>query len=189
MSSVMDIHDRQNDRQDKNPKWWSRLRSVLLSRDHGVENQSGGRDPLAVVTAPSLVPKTSSEARADGCAAVQLHEQGSAATGGVILPFPIHGEALLVKLAAVLRSRIADRSSEWDPLLLEMSRCPRSRLSIDSRAYIEFHQDCCEYRAVIEASRETKVILETVDFDALVDFVLPYVVARLAEPAALQVMP
>jgi hypothetical protein len=188
MSFVVDIRNQQSDRQPKSPTWWSWLRSALLRPDGGVDNLRGRRVPLAVVTAPSLVPKSSSEVPDDGCAAAQLLEKLRPATSGVILPFPIHGEALLVKLAEVLRSRISDRSLEWDPLLLQMSRRPRSRLSIDRRAYIEFHQDCSEYRAVIEASDETKVILETVDFDVLVDFVLPYVVARLAEPAALETM-
>jgi hypothetical protein len=183
----MDTQNRQSDRQPQSSTWWSRLRSLLLSRGRGVENRSGS-GPLAVVTAPSLVPKPSGEAPDEGRAAAQLQQTEAPATGGIILPFPIHGEALLVRLAEVLRNRTADRSLERDPLLLQMSRRPRLRLSIDCKAYIEFHQDCSEYRAVIEASEETRVILETVDFDALVDFVLPYVVARLAKPAALEAM-
>jgi hypothetical protein len=185
MSSVMDIQNRRSDRGPKGPTWWSRLRSALLARVGGVENQCGRRDPLAPMAAPSLVPAACCNER-DGRTTAQPPDQSSPVRNGVILPFPIHGEALLVKLAEVLRSRIADRSPVWDPLLLQMSRCPRSRLSIDRRAYIEFHQDCSEYRAVIEASHETKVILETADFDALVDFLLPYVVTRLAGPAALE---
>lgn len=185
MSDVMDIEDRHSDGQRKSVTWWSRLRSALLARDGGVENQRGRRDPLAPMTAPSLVPTVYCD-DGDGRATAQHLDKSSPARSGVILPFPIHGEALLVKLADVLRSRIADRSPEWDPLLLQMSRRPRSRLSIDRKAYIEFHEDCSEYRAVIEASHETKVILETADFDTLVDFVLPYVIARLADPAALE---
>jgi hypothetical protein len=185
MSSVMDIQDRQGGRQLKSPTWWSRLRSALLARVGGVESQCGRGDPLAPVAAPSLVPTASCDDQ-DGRATAQPAEKSVLVGSGVILPFPIHGEALLVKLAEVLRGRIADRNPERDPLLLQMSRRPRSRLSIDDKAYIEFHEDCSEYRAVIEASLETKVILETADFDTLVDFVLPYVVARLAEPAVLE---
>jgi hypothetical protein len=183
----MDIQSRQSGRQPRGPTLWSWLRSLLLPRGCRVGNRSG-RGPLAIVTAPSLVPKPSGEASDVDRAAAQLQQTGSPATGGVIVPFPVHGEALLVKLAEALRNRTADRNSEQDPLLLQMSRRPRLRLLIDRKAYIEFHQDCCAYRAVIEASKESRVILETVDFDALVEFVLPYVVARLAKPAALEAM-
>jgi hypothetical protein len=181
----MDIENGQSDRQSNGLALWSRLRSLLLSR--GVESQ-GGCTPLAVVTAPSLVPVASSAAGDQGSVTARPEDQSAPLRGGVVLPFPIHGEALLVKLADVLRARIADRCSESDPLLLVMSRHPRSRLSIDRRAYIEFYQNRSEYRAVIEVSHETKVILETADFDALVDFVLQYLVGRLAKPAALEAM-
>jgi hypothetical protein len=181
----MDIENGRSDRQSNGLALWSRLRSLLLSR--GVANQ-GGRALLAVVTAPSLVPVASSAASDEGSVTAPSQDQNSPPKSGVILPFPIHGEALLVKLAEVLRSRVADGGQEWDPLLLQMSRCPRSRLSIDRRAYIEFHQDRSEYRAVIEASHETKVILETADFDALVDFVQQYLMGRLAKPASLEVV-
>jgi hypothetical protein len=186
MNSVTDIENRQGDRQPKCPTLWSRLRRALLPADRGVEDQSGRRDPGAVVSEPEFVPEKSTAAGDGGEVIAQLTEEGAPAPSGILLPFPIHGEALLVKLAEVLRNRVADRVLECDPLLLQMSRCPQSRLSVDRRAYIEFHEERCEYRAVIEASEETKVILETADFDVLVDFVLPYVVARLAEPAALE---
>ena len=109
------------------------------------------------------------------------------AADSVVLRFPIHGEALLVRLADLLRSRLADRGPEHDPLLLMMSRGPRSRLSIDRMAYVEFHNDRAEFRVAIEASPRTKVILETADFDAVVDFVGQYIAARLAERPALEV--
>jgi hypothetical protein len=181
----MDIENGQSDRQSNGLALWSRLRSLLLSR--GAEGQ-GARTPLAVVTAPSLVPVASSATGDQGSVTARPEDQSTPMRGGVILAFPIHGEALLVKLAEVLRNRVADRCPESDPLLLVMSRYPRSRLSIDRRAYIEFYQNCSEYRAVIEASHETKVILETADFDALVDFVLQYLMGRLAKPAALEVV-
>jgi hypothetical protein len=164
MSSAADIENSPSDRRRQRTSWWSRLRGALQPSDRGVGNQG---DASAAVTAPP-------------------HDIGSRARTGMVLPFPIHGEALLVKLAEELRSRVAERGPEWDPLLLQMSHWPRSRLSIDRTAYIEFHPDRVEYRAVIEASGETRVILETVDFDALVNFVQLYVVARPAEAAALE---
>jgi hypothetical protein len=109
------------------------------------------------------------------------------AADSVVLRFPIHGEALLVRLADLLRSRFADRGPERDPLLLIISRGLRSRLSIDRMAYVEFHKDRAEFRVAIEASPQTKVILETADFDAVVDFVGQYISARLAAPRALEV--
>jgi len=102
--------------------------------------------------------------------------------GAAILPFPIHGEALLVKLAAVLRRRVGHAAPEQDPLLLQITRGAGSRLSIDQAAVVEFNPERREYRAVIEAQPSTRLILETTDFDALVDFVLPYVAGRLASP-------
>jgi hypothetical protein len=164
MSTAADIPNSHSDRRSQSTTWWSRLRGVLRHSERDVENQC---HPLADVTA-------------------QPHDIGSPARTGSVLPFPIYGEALLVRLAEELRSRVADRGPEWDPLLLQMSRRPRSRLSIDRTAYIEFHQDRVEYRAVIEVSRETRVVLETADFDALVKFVQLYV-ARPAETAALEV--
>jgi len=108
-------------------------------------------------------------------------QRDDAVTSGVLLPFPIHGEALLVKLADLLRSRIGDRGPQRDPFLFSVSRCSCSRLSIDRVAYVDFDADRAEFRAAIEAAPQTKVILETADFDALVDFVVQYVSARLAE--------
>src|SRR5262249_50100040 len=57
---------------------------------------------------------------------------------GVLLSFPIRGEALLVKLAAELRKRVADYGPQRDPFLLAIARCPDARLVIDRHAYIEF---------------------------------------------------
>jgi hypothetical protein len=182
MDRATDIQHGQGDRRPRRPKLWSWLRSVLLSanRDPGCAGE--GRDTAAIATRLWLVPEVSGDAVADHSASAQLERSAT----GVILPFPIHGEALLVKLAEGLRSRVADRGSEAEPLLLQLSRRPRSRLSIDCKAYIEFEPDRLEYRAVIEASHETRVILETGDFDALVEFVLQYVEGRLNQPAALE---
>jgi hypothetical protein len=113
------------------------------------------------------------------------------AQSGVILPFPLHGEALLVKLADTLRSRMAinptSRGTERDPLLLTMSRCPGSRLSIDARANVEFDAGLSVYRMTIEAAPDTTVTLNTSDFDTLVNFIVQYIAERLAAPATLEV--
>jgi hypothetical protein len=113
------------------------------------------------------------------------HDQ--AAPSGILLQFPVRGEALLVRLADLLRSRIADRGVERDPLLLLISRCPGSRLSIDRSAYVEFLADRCMYCVAIEAQPDTRVTVETTDFDTVVKFVVQYVAERLSEKVFLEV--
>ena len=109
------------------------------------------------------------------------------APSGILLQFPVRGEALLVRLADLLRSRIADRRLESDPLLLRISRCPGSRLSIDRTAYVEFLADRCMYCVAIEAQPDTRVTVETTDFDTVVKFVVQYVAERLSEKVLLEV--
>ena len=72
-------------------------------------------------------------------------------------------------------------------MLLRISRCPGSRLSIDRAAYVEYLPDRCMYCVAIEAQPDTKVTLETTDFDTVVQFVAQYVAERLSEPATLDV--
>ncbi len=64
----------------------------------------------------------------------------------ILLPFPIRGEALLVKLADQLRDRIASSVTKRDSFILTMSRCSYSRLIIDGAAHIEFLADTAIYR-------------------------------------------
>jgi len=184
MNSVMDQSSSTHDPEPGSLTWWSRLRSALLPADRSIEGQSDRGEPPVVVAVPWLSPAAETPERRS--MTERLPDAGGWAGSGLILPFPIHGEALLVKVGDVLRGRCADSAMAWKPLL-QMSRCPRSRLSIDRDAYIEFHQDRGEYRAVIEASQATRVILETADFDDLIDFILQYVAGRLAEPAGLEV--
>jgi hypothetical protein len=110
-----------------------------------------------------------------------------AAPSGILLQFPVRGEALLVKLADLLRSRIADRRLDRDPLLLRISRCPGSRLSIDHSAYVEFLADRCVYCVAIETQPDTRVTVETTDFDTVVKFVVQYIAERLSEKVFLEV--
>jgi len=182
MSAVMDIRNGLGDRRSRSLVVLSWLRRVLLRE----EKQGFHGDASVVVTAIAVAPKRAGKMATFDREAALRRALNTGAEAGIILPFPIHGEALLVKLAEVLRNRIADHSPEWDSLLPQLSRRPWSRLSIDRQAYVEFHEDRGEYRAVIEASLGTKVIIETADFDVVVDFVLQYVTGRLAEPAELE---
>ncbi|WP_249123381.1 MULTISPECIES: hypothetical protein [unclassified Bradyrhizobium] len=119
--------------------------------------------------------------------AVQSHAAAprtAAANGAAILPFPILGEALLVRLAAALRERVGE--CDANPLALTISRAPRARLTIDPAAYVEFHGERGIYHAVIEAAADTTVRLDTTDFDTLVRFVMQYVTDRPADTATLE---
>jgi hypothetical protein len=134
------------------------------------------------------VPATSIAAEPAISAHVNATRNGCDADreSAVVLNFPIYGEALLVRLAERLRSRVAERDAARDPLLLTISRCPGSRLEIDSDAFVEFHADCSTYQLVIAASPDATVTVETTDFDTVMQFVAQYVMERLAAPATLE---
>src|SRR6218665_3621749 len=100
---------------------------------------------------------------------------------GIVLPFPIRGEALLVKLAELLRRRVSELNSPSDSLTLLLSHTPYLRLSLDDDAYVEFDAHTSEYDLVIEAQSGTRLIIQTTDFDSLVTFVLQYVVERISD--------
>ncbi len=131
-------------------------------------------------SAPSQAQATGS-----GEASPVLVSEGRARSA-VLLPFPIHGEALLVKLAEQLRRNCATRTLNHDPLLLTVSPRPRSRLTIDRDAYVEFDASCATYRAVVEADTETRITVETTDFDTTVQFVAQYVASRLADAVIME---
>lgn len=109
-----------------------------------------------------------------------------AVADGILLQFPVRGEALLVRLADLLRSRIADRKLACDPLFLRISRCPGYRLSIDGSGYVEYLADRGTYCVAIEPQPDTRVTMETTDFDTVVKFVVQYVAARLSEQVLLE---
>ena len=157
-------------------RWLRRLRRPVVCDTC----ESGHRDVLPV-TAPPLVPVADRAAPGGLVSAGLVGDGNGPAAGATVLLFPIHGEALLVRLAEVLRRRVDDMKLGCDPLLLQIARSSRTRLSIDPTAYVEFMPECAEFRAVLEAQHGIRVILETADFDALVDFVVPYVGLRLAE--------
>ncbi|WP_236000516.1 hypothetical protein [Bradyrhizobium uaiense] len=129
--------------------------------------------------------ETVSSSAGSGPSSPTLHEQAA----GEVLPFPIHGEALLVKLADVLRRHVAGRELADNPLRLTISRSPWARLSIDAAAYVDYLSEIGTFQAAIEAGPDTKVILKTTDFDALARFVTQYVNERLAERASTEAAP
>lgn len=108
---------------------------------------------------------------------------------GEVVAFPLHGEALLVKLADVLRRYVAGREPADDPLWLTISRCPWVRLSIDEMAHVDYLSEIETFHAAIEAGPDTKVILKTTDFDALASFVTQYVDERLRDRTSVEAAP
>jgi hypothetical protein len=178
-SSAMDTGD---DAKTKIKAIWSRLRAVPAPIVPAMEDCQGE----SIV--PSLPDPAQSEVANGPGAFLRLVERDDAAPSAVILPFPVRGEALLVKLADQLRSRFADGELERDLLLLTMSRCPESRLSIDHDAYVEFHADESVYHVAIETVPDTRIMLDTTDFDTVVNFVAHYLAGRLPASAGLEAL-
>ncbi|WP_315833173.1 hypothetical protein [Bradyrhizobium prioriisuperbiae] len=164
-----------HDAQPQRRTLWSRLRDVVSSFDH---ERARANASLRAMNGGGGVQ-----------VGTQIREQVQQNTDGdarnAILPFPIHGEALLVKLAEVLRNRIEDRGPDRNPLMLTMSRYPAARLWIDRTAYVEIRGGQSAYHVAIEAAPDTVVSMETTDFDTLVRFVMQYVAGRLSESTAL----
>ncbi len=107
--------------------------------------------------------------------------------GAVLLPFPIRGEALLVRLADLLRARIATAAPRPNsPFLLTMSRAPRLRLLIDPASYIEFDAGRAAFHVVLEVTPDTTIALDTANFDILVQFVVEYVNSRFTESKTME---
>lgn len=119
--------------------------------------------------------------------AAGMADGGAALPRGVVLAFPIRGEALLVKLADVLRGRISTFDTACHGLLPLLSHEPELRLWIGDDAHVEFDAKRSEYHLTIEAPSGTRMIIQTADFDALVTFVLQYVSERLTDAALLEV--
>ncbi|WP_244443467.1 hypothetical protein [Bradyrhizobium sp. Ai1a-2] len=159
--------------------FWSWLRGVTRYFDHG-------DDALDVNRVERLQPLSMRHRGLEEPLLSPYAGKAEPARGDVLL-FPIHGEALLVRLADVLRRRLAQQGPDHDPLLLTISRSPGSRLLIDGAAYVDYLSDLSTYRAAVEAVPDTRVIVETSDFDTLVRFIVQYLADRLSEPAATEV--
>ena len=106
---------------------------------------------------------------------------GNAAT---VLSFPLRGEALLVRLADALRGQLPRDGRCEDPFMLTLSRGMRPRLSIDRAAYVEFHAEHATFHLTVDAAPDSRVTLETTDFDTLERFAVRYVAdgCRECEP-------
>lgn len=153
------------------------LSDVMRSFDPGCD----AADQEPGVPAPPSLPVGSGA----GSCSPERGEQ----TRGEVLPFPLHGEALLVKLAEVLRRHVERRQPADDVLRLTISRSPWLRLSIDAAAYVDYLSEIGTFQAAIEAGPDTKVILKTTDFDALASFVTQYVNEKLTDRGSTEAAP
>ncbi|MDQ8728090.1 hypothetical protein [Bradyrhizobium sp. LHD-71] len=99
------------------------------------------------------------------------------AKGAEIVAFPRVEQARLIGLARDLKQRLGDR----EPLQLCIEGGATPRLWIDSTAYVEFRGAQIGYRAVLDSVFETRLTMETLDFDSISDFVRYYVMARLTD--------
>jgi hypothetical protein len=158
------------------------LSSVMKSFDHRRDGIDGTRAESA--QSVSIGTGVGAERRA-----LPFEAGGREPSRGEVVPFPLNGEALLIRLAEVLRRHVADLEPGHNPLSLTISRCPQARLSIDDTAYVDFLSDISTYCAAIEAAPDTKVILNTTDFDALASFVMQYVDQKLLDQAAMVASP
>lgn len=130
--------------------------------------------------------KVAAEPALQDTVALSSANDGTAQGAGIVLPFPLRGEALLVRLAELLRRRVAELVPQCERLSLTLSHHPALRLSIDESAFIEFDAPSAEFNLVIEAPSGTRMIIQTTDFDAVVKFVLQYVVEKLSDDAVLE---
>ncbi len=105
----------------------------------------------------------------------------------MVLPFPIRGEALLVKLASHLRAVVEKDGLRPSPFLLAITHVPHARLLIDEMVHAEFDVARGEYRIQVLVTPDTRVTAETSDFDVVVDFIAQYMRERLLEASALEV--
>jgi hypothetical protein len=149
---------------------------------------SGVGQRLKVVAQHWLMPTDTSAAASaashkEGLTGATNHSQATA----MVLPFPIRGEAVLVKLAAHLKGVVEKQQLRRSPFLFAITHTPHARLLIDEMAYAEFDVARGEYRVQVLVTGDTRVTAETSDFDVMVDFIAQYMRERLVETSALEV--
>jgi hypothetical protein len=144
------------------------------------------REIFAILTSVISVCRSPKPARVGTVAPTIEDKRGKPLEDCRLLAFPIREGALLARLAQRLRNQVGDRGPQLEPFLLELSRCPGSRLSIDCKAYVEFVANRSEFRFAVEAAPNTSVVVTTSDYDQLVAFVVEYVSARLQDASCLK---
>ncbi len=136
----------------------------------------------------ACTPKLDAQAEVRGnVTSLKLHSNAAAPsvakaggrTRAVVLPFPIHGEALLVKLADQLRRWTAGNAAQGS-FDLALSRRKQTRLTVDAAAFVEFDATTALYHLVIELTEDTRLTLDSGDFDTIVRLLEQYVGDRLS---------
>jgi hypothetical protein len=116
-----------------------------------------------------------------------LHAANKSKATATVLPFPIRGEALLVKLATHLKAVVEKDRRGRSPFLFAITHMPQARLLIDEMAHAEFDVARGEFRIQVLVAPDTRITAETSDFDVMVDFIAQYMRGRLVETSALEV--
>jgi hypothetical protein len=125
-----------------------------------------------------LVASNVTPLRTEAEAARPDAHKGVEREGAVVLRFPIHGEALLVKLADELHRIVGSPSREAFDLTL--TGRPHAHLTINSSAFVAFDATTGLYELVVELTEDTRIEVKSRDFDTIVRFVAQYVADQLS---------
>jgi len=106
----------------------------------------------------------------------QVLPLGDSATGQV-LTFPLSAEAQLLRVAEGLRLRVGP-SCSTDDVVLELSRRSGACLKVDADTTVDFDGARGVFRVVVEATCDTRLTLQTTQFDAVVNFLAQYILER-----------
>jgi len=112
----------------------------------------------------------------------QVLPLGDLATGQVLV-FPLSAEAQLLRIAEGLRSRVGP-SCSTDDVALELSRRSGACLKVDADTTVDFDGARGVFRVVVEATYDTRLTLQTKQFDAVVNFLAQYLLERGHDVAA-----
>lgn len=97
------------------------------------------------------------------------------APGAAVLPFPMTGRGLLLRLAQDLGHLVGkDDAEAGDPVLLALAPGSQQRLTIDSTAYVDVREGILPYRVVLGDEFATRITLETTDVAEVHSFISQY---------------
>jgi len=102
---------------------------------------------------------------------------------GQVLAFPLSAEAQLLRIVEELRLRVGP-SRSTDDVSLELSRDSGASLKVDADTTVDFDRARGAFRVVVEATRETRLTLQTTQLSAVVNFLAQYLAERGQDASA-----
>lgn len=148
------------------------MAAALVTRQRPEQKRNEAAAPTW--SAPSAIVRKAPERR--------VQKQHSAVDDGAVVAFPLSGHTRLVQLAQGLKQPFVDLGlADCEPLILQVRGGARPCLWIDSTAYVEFRGPELGYLAVFNDAFETRMTLETLDFDAIARLAHTYIAARLID--------